>query len=104
MRHENLSMRDDRCVDGRVACLKFSDRDSGGELDLVFYTGRMAPYYNAASFNKFVRAYKEGGKSLQKWSMEKPCKYVHVLCLVIVDRLVVINDEMSPYMYVKLQL
>ena len=62
-------------LDTRVTCLKFKDGDSGGDLDLIMYTGQQPPYYNSASFNRFVDAFADGDDGLKTWIMEDPIKY-----------------------------
>ena len=50
LRHNNLTFTDDAMLDGRVTCIKFKDTETGGDLDIILYTGRVPPYYNARSF------------------------------------------------------
>lgn len=61
-------------LDGRVTCLKFQDADTGGNLDLILYTGHTPPYYNSTSFQEFARAMNEGEKGFKTWIFEKPIK------------------------------
>ena len=61
-------------LDSRVTCVKFKDSDAGGDLDLIMYTGQRPPYYNSASFNRFVDAFGDGEEGLKTWIMEDPIK------------------------------
>ena len=74
MRHANLSFRDDTRLDGRVACIKLADEDQGGPLDLILFTGRVAPYHNSNAFEEFLDDFKQGDESLQKWVFKQPSK------------------------------
>jgi hypothetical protein len=74
LRHNNLAFTDDGSVDWRVACVKLADQDTGGPLDLVMHTGRSTPFYNAASFEAFVTAFKAGEESLKQWALQKPVR------------------------------
>ncbi|ELT88718.1 hypothetical protein CAPTEDRAFT_175721 [Capitella teleta] len=75
LRHNNLSYEDDARLDGRVACLKFCDKENGGPLDLILHTGKVPQYYSADTFQEFVHAFKEGTDGLKKWVFQKPINY-----------------------------
>ena len=74
LRHNNLSYEDDAMLDGRVTCLKFSDEENGGPLDLILHTGKVPQYYSADTFKAFRDAFKAGGDTLKDWVFEKPIK------------------------------
>ena len=38
-----LQLKDDACLDGRVACIKLVDEDKGGPLDLIFTQADLLP-------------------------------------------------------------
>ena len=78
LRHNNMAFQDDAMLDGRVTSLKFCDSDQGGELDLIFATGRVPQFYNTASFEVFAAAFKKGPSDLRDWVFKKPIKYVSV--------------------------
>ncbi|KAI0240172.1 hypothetical protein LSAT2_009132 [Lamellibrachia satsuma] len=75
LRHNNLAFEDDAMLDGRVTCVKFSDRDQGGCLDVILHTGRQAQFYNTASFALFSEAFRGGSSTLRDWTFAKPANY-----------------------------
>ena len=75
MIHDNQSSADDRACDGRVTCLKLSDRNTGGHWDMIFHTGRSAAYYSAESYKKYATIRRtKNEEELKEWLLEKPCK------------------------------
>ena len=76
LRHNNLSFEDDATPDGRVACVKFADRDQGGPLDLILHTGRTPQYHSADSFREFVAAFRAGPDALRRWCLKSSSKSV----------------------------
>ena len=69
-----LQLKDDACLDGRVACIKLVDEDKGGPLDLILHTGRSPAYYSAQSFDQFAASFRSGDSTFESWCKKKPCK------------------------------
>ncbi len=65
---------DDTFLDARVACIKFGDEDHHAPLDLIMFTGRVAPCHNANAFQEFLEHFREGDEELQKWVHKQPSK------------------------------
>ena len=75
VRHNNLTFEDDAMADGRVVCVKLRGEKKHSCLDFIMYTGRVAPYHNAATFHQYVQAFKKNLElEIRDWALERPAR------------------------------
>jgi arachidonate 5-lipoxygenase len=73
IRHCNFSFEDDAMLDGRVTCLKLADQETGGPLDLTFYTGRVSQFWNVPTYKNFLDVYSKGSdQKFKEYLLQSP--------------------------------